>query len=269
MNLHHSLLLVEGQQDVFFLGRILKELGLTAIRNIDELPEFWSVFRHESKLRLHRAEVARGRNGLPIHELSSVVCFTGTNHSIAIRKVNGNLKKFRRLILDVDLMLDGGLRSCQSIGVLPDADQKPSAATQSAIAAFNEIDLPAPHGDETLVRGNPNVGVFPFPGNNQTGGLEELLLDCAQAVYPTLYSNANSYISSINLSDDALTANDIREMKTPQGPKKAVVGSIASVLKPGATVQVSVLRDRWVSEESLKVPSVKLLVSFLKNLCEL
>lgn len=269
MTIHHSYLMVEGPQDVFFLGTLLQSLGLRAAENVEDVPDFWSVFRDIGKYTLHQGQKRGGRKGLRLHEVFDGACLNNMTHSIVIQRVDGNLKKFRRKMQQVNAVLDGGLAACNSIGVFPDADLDAGPVFQSAVESLKQINLTPPLSTDKVLAGSPRIGVFPFPGNSQPGGLEQLLLDCAQTVYPTLYTNAKSYVDSIDLDDDIFTDEDTREMRTPQGPKKAIVGSIASVLKPGSTAQVSVLRDRWVSEESLKVQSVKSLVSFLKDLCEL
>ena len=96
-----------------------------------------------------------------------------------------------------------------------------------------------------------------------------MLVDCAEAVYPALIAGARTFVNGVDTASATYTEEDMREMKTPQGPVKAFVGSVASVLKPGSTIQVSVLRDRWVSDATLATPRVAALVGFLKALCGL
>jgi hypothetical protein len=61
---------------------------------------------------------------------------------------------------------------------------------------------------------------------------------------------------------------DLRELRKPAGRQKAVVSSIASVLKPGRAIQVSIQDNRWLSSRTLAEPKVALLRQFLRDLIQ-
>jgi hypothetical protein len=60
-------------------------------------------------------------------------------------------------------------------------------------------------------------------------------------------------------------------LRPPNGPlgPRTVSSPIVSRSRPGATIQVSVHRDRWASNTTLETPRVAALVVFLKSLCGL
>jgi hypothetical protein len=55
----------------------------------------------------------------------------------------------------------------------------------------------------------------------------------------------------------------------PAGRNKAMVGSIASILRPGRAIQVSLQDDRWLRDTALALPRVKAVQDFLLKLLEL
>jgi len=120
-----------------------------------------------------------------------------------------------------------------------------------------------------ITAGPPKTGIFVLPNCDASGGLEDVLIECGRTVYPDLHTAADSYVQSVNLGSRAYTDDDMSEMRTPQGPVKAIFGSMSSVLRPGSTIQVSLLRDRWISPQTMDTPSIATLVTFLKSLCEL
>ncbi len=126
--------------------------------------------------------------------------------------------------------------------------------------------LVAPNNNQEVIAGSPSTGVFVLTGGVAHGGLEQVLIECAEAVYPALIAGARTFVNSVDTDSAAYTEDDMREMKTPQGPVKSIVGSVSSVLRPGATIQVSVLRDRWVSNARLRTPWGAAPVGFLKSL---
>jgi hypothetical protein len=48
-----------------------------------------------------------------------------------------------------------------------------------------------------------------------------------------------------------------------------MVGSIASILRPGRAIQVSLQDDRWLRDTALALPRVKAVQDFLLKLLEL
>jgi len=269
MNRQHSYLLVEGQQDVYFVGRILEELGLRSAQRPEQVPARWEPFLDDVARQRDQAERSAGRSGVPFWQMFKPACLFSDSHVVVVERVDGNRAKFARTLRATNALIDGGLASLTGVGIVPDADIDPTASFASAQEAMRSAGLVAPDNNQEVIAGSPNTGVFVLPGGADQGGLEQVLIDCAEAVYPALIAGARTFVNSVDTDNAAYTEEDMREMKTPQGPVKAVVGSVSSVLKPGATIQVSVLRDRWVSHTTLGTPRVAALVSFLHSLCGL
>lgn len=85
---------------------------------------------------------------------------------------------------------------------------------------------------------------FVFPDNENEGNLENLLLQTAESVYPELFALASKYIEEASAYQ--------KKLKKDQNAKKAKVGCIANVMKPGKANQVSIADDDWISEKTLK-----------------
>lgn len=267
MSRRHCYLLVEGQQDVFFVGRLFEQIGLRWVGTPDELPEEWQPLVDPELRQRDRVWRTRGRAGVPFWQMFKPACLVNDSHCIVIERVGGNRAQFGRTLVATGDLIDGGLTSLFSAALLPDADEDSAASLASAQAALHAAGLPVPDASEEIAAGSPRTGIFVLSGADGKGGLEELLIECAGAVYPALLEGAKSFVDSVTVDSDAYSEQDMREMRTRQGPVKAVVGSMASVLKPGSTIQVSVLKDRWVCTQSMANERMTTLLSFLKNLC--
>jgi hypothetical protein len=269
MNRKHCYLLVEGPQDVIFVGRLLQEMGLRTATLPDEVPARWQPFIDSAARSRDEAERRAGKPGLQLWQMFKPTCFLSDTHVVVVEQVGGNRTKFSRTLRGTLRLIDGGVSSLFSAGIIPDADNDANAAFTSAKQALNSSALSQPASMNAITAGPPKTGIFVLPNCNASGGLEEVLIECGRTVYPDLHTAADSYVQSVDLGSVAYTPDDMSEMRTPQGPVKAIVGSMSSVLKPGSTIQVSLLRDRWISPQTMGTPSVAALVTFLKSLCEL
>ena len=269
MTQKHCYILVEGQQDVLFIGRIFQTLGVPDVQNVDDISSVWTPLVDTHRLTEHRGLIAAHRQGLDIHQLFKGVCFQSATHSIVVRKVGGRGKEFRRNLVSIDLLLDGGLAALTAVGLVPDAEDNPQGVRQSSEAALLAVKLPIPQGQADLHFGQPKTGIYPLPRPMETGAVEDLMLDCAQSVYPSLHDGALAFIDSIDRTLPLFTSEDLAEINGPRGRVKAAVGCISSFLRPGSTVQVSILKDRWVSPSTIAIPRIAAVVSFLRDLCDL
>jgi hypothetical protein len=269
MSIKHCYILVEGQQDVLFLGRIFQTIDVPDVQNVENISSVWNPLVNTARWTEHRGLIAAGRQGLKIHELFNGACFQNNTHSIVVRKVGGRGREFRRNLESINSLLDGGLAALTAVGLVPDSDDNPQMVRQSCEAALRAVKLPIPQSQADLHIGQPNTGIYPLPRPKETGAVEDLMLDCAQSVYPTLHAGALAFIDSIDRTLPSFTPEDLAEFNGPRGRVKAAVGCISSFLKPGSTVQVSILKDRWVSPNTVALPRIHAILAFLKNLCEL
>jgi hypothetical protein len=91
------------------------------------------------------------------------------------------------------------------------------------------------------------------------------LVDTASAIYPGLLETARSHVTAA-LQDHRLKPEDLRELNKPAGANKAIIGAMASVLRPCKAVQVSLQDNRWLRGNALESPRIKAVQDFLEVL---
>jgi hypothetical protein len=115
----------------------------------------------------------------------------------------------------------------------------------------------------------PRAGVYVLPNNEDHGTLETILLKCGEKVYPDLIAGARAWIEPLDPEDNTIfvTAKERKYLAKPAGKSKAVVAAVASVLRPGRSVQVSIQDNRWLSDnEALSTPEVAAFQAFVSSL---
>lgn len=157
-----------------------------------------------------------------------------------------------------------------SVGVLLDADNVNPPAVRYAILrdTLRARGFAFPDNGGQVLAVPPRMGAFVLPDNNAQGTLEHVLMDCAREIYPTLLATATVHVDAA-LGDHTLTPADRAEISRPAGRNKAIVGSIASILRPGRAIQVSIQDNRWLRDAALNLPSVRHVQKFLADLLEL
>lgn len=253
----YDYLIVEGQHDIAFVGRLLRTFDIKQVNKKSLLDPFWDVlipktFPVQDDL-LKRVPVP--------------AFFENATHSIAVHSALG----ITRLVetLDETLSLINQERLA-GYGFLLDADQQqdPNERFDALITELQsrQVNIPALHLGE-VAGGTPLFGVFILPDNQSQGTLEDVLLQTAQINYAQLSSTAQQYIESIDKNQ--LSNEDLGELKKPAGIKKAQISSMASILKPGKAIQNSIQDNRWLDGEALNLPMIKSILTFLVRLLEL
>lgn len=97
-----------------------------------------------------------------------------------------------------------------------------------------------------------------------TRRLSYMLLDCAAAHYGDLMTKADSYLRDIDRAK--LSTSDLLEINAPAGSKKAQIGTISAVLKPGKAIQNSIADNRWLEGHAAERPKVVAFRGFLRSL---
>jgi hypothetical protein len=82
---------------------------------------------------------------------------------------------------------------------------------------------------------------------------------------PGLLATSRSHVAAA-LQSSELTSDDLKDIQKPAGKNKAVIGAMASVLRPGKAVQVSLQDNRWLKGAALESPRIKAVQDFLKAL---
>ena len=91
-----------------------------------------------------------------------------------------------------------------------------------------------------------------------------MLLDCAAVQYGDLMTKADSYLRGIDRA--RLSESDLVEVTAPAGSKKAQIGTVSAVLKPGKAIQNSIADNRWLEGQATEQPRVVAFRTFLRDL---
>ncbi|MDX1970229.1 MAG: DUF3226 domain-containing protein [Planctomycetaceae bacterium] len=253
----YGYLVVEGPHDTEFVTRLLRPFGLRTVQRKTELDAFFldlipTSYPPDDDL-LKRVPVPRFLKG-PTH---TVAVYASGGDSRVVPSIEEGL-----LILEKD--------DLAGVGFMLDADSEISPAVRYSMARnqLRERGLHFPE-DPGVVQGvSPRYGGFVLPDNQSSGTLEDILLECAAQSYSDLLSFATCYVDAA-MQDRSLDAVDLQDVRKPAGKNKAVVGSIAGILRPGKAVQVSLHDNRWLAEQALKLPRVQAVQDFLKSLFDI
>jgi hypothetical protein len=256
----HSLFVVEGPHDVEIIAALLRKHSCKRVQQFESLDPFWhrlvpTTFPHKGDL-LTRVPVPT----FFASELASVAIHS----AIGIEKIANTLQT---ALDNLDEMVD-------SVGIVIDADHHDGASRRKELKSKltlpgfqHKLDL----GEATssFGAGEPLVGVFVLPDNSSAGTSEDLLLSCAEVAYPNLLSAAKGLVESIDTTDPLNFRNrkENSEFLSPAGKKKATAGCVASVLKPGKAIQVSIQDNYWLRDpKALALPAVSILQDFVDRL---
>ncbi len=254
-------LITEGPHDIAFLGGVLKPLGLKLMQKDKDVEPYWrglipTHFPHKGDL-LKR---------MPVPQF-----FQNDSHSIAIHSAEGDSQLVDRLVQSM-AVLDDWERKLVGVGLVLDRDDHPPVKRLQDLhdewAKKSELQqLVFPPQPGLVQEGTPCSGVYILPDNQSQGTLEDLLLEAGTHVYPDLLAQAQAYVKCVKDSADLKTKRDKEEIGAPAGPKKAVVAAMASILKPGKAIQMSIQDNHWLREEAvLKLPRLLSIKDFLAKL---
>jgi hypothetical protein len=194
------------------------------------------------------------------------------NASVCLQYAEGDTKIINTVEVAL-LQLDKKARRPSSIGIFLDADAESPALkryTTFALkfaAKFRDLNIAMPElPGQVRKLGALKAGAFVLPDNTAPGALEDILLDCASIEYPEITSAANAYVERIegaNLED-----RELKDLTKASVRAKVVVSTIASVLKPGKAIQVSVKGNRWLSSRTVAQPKIAAIQTFLATLMQ-
>jgi hypothetical protein len=247
-------IVTEGPHDVEALGRLLSTQGAKRVQIFSELDLFWArlvprTFPYEGDL-LRRVPVP--------------MFFQAEKLSVAVQSAIG-ISKIPNVTRASLAALD---ELPAAVGVVVDADAR------SALDVWQEIttemsEFEFGEGPGQLGLSEPRAGVFVLPNNYDTGTLETILLKCGEQVYPGLIAGARAWIDPLDPDDRAIFVNskEGRDLAKPAGKVKAVVAAVASVLRPGKSIQVSIQDNRWLSDHEA-TPEVTALQAFVSGLIQ-
>ncbi|MBK6808170.1 MAG: hypothetical protein IPG81_04565 [Sandaracinaceae bacterium] len=258
-------IVTEGVHDVAFLGRLLSVAhGATRIRTLEELDDALRVwlggFKWPSKSGIQH-DIARLAVPAPIFfRLAS-------GEVVALRNAQGLTDIGRTLEIDLEAF-SRAQHGPEAIGIVLDSDDEPAPARFAKLmTSLQAMQLPAPPSLGAMSSGSPRVGVFALPEPGVAGTLEDVLLALGDAAYPDLATAARGYVGQCKVRADAQpSASDWKELRKPAGVKKATIGAMTSILKPGKSTQVSLEDNRWISEQTKTHACLQPCLEFLSAL---
>jgi hypothetical protein len=254
----YGYLVVEGPHDVEFVYRLLRPYQLERVKMIDDVDQLFrglipASFPHEGDLQK--------RVPVPLFLRSQ-------SHVIAVHSAGGDSRLTATVEETMSLRLKADVLT--GIGILLDSDKEIPAAEryQGVRTAMEGIKFRLPELAGQIAVGTPRLGAFVLPDNSSIGNLEDLLLECASSAYPELLESARKHVD-VALAQAAKLAKDGEDLSKRPYRNKAIVGAVASVLRPGKAVQTSIQDNQWLKGDRLQLDKVKAVQDFLKNLFEL
>lgn len=253
----YGYLVVEGPHDVEFAYRLLSPFGLDRVHRESELDSFFEpliprTFPYDGELQK--------RVPVPLFLRSDT-------HAIAIHSAVGD-SRLVETIQENSLMID--YAELTGVGIILDTDREVSALKryEAVKTKMTNLGFHLPEDPGMIADSSPKYGAFVLPDNESQGNLEDLLIECAQSAFPDLLSSARQHVT--NARDDASFQDPKREdLRKPAEFGKAVVGAIATTLRPGRAVQTSIQDNIWLRGDNLELPKVKAVQDFLARLFEL
>jgi hypothetical protein len=252
---------VEGPHDQAFVSRILcKLLGFSEFKGDNsKLDHFWRNFIPNYP-----------KGGNLYNRLDMPQILYNDNFSIAIYVGNGSqlISNLRDKLSNI-----GDISTFFAFAIVADADNNtPDKVVKEYYEGFKEYFSHFPTEvteSGNVTEGSPELetkaGIYILPDNSQPGVLDTLICDCGELVYPEYMQRAKEYI-------DKFSEEERKEKPLEWGPfdkQKAIIATVASVLQPGATNTVTIMRDDWISIETEEIPAIKNFTEFLRNLLNL
>jgi hypothetical protein len=252
---------VEGPHDQAFVSRILsKLLDFCEFKGDNsKLDHFWRNFIPNYP-----------KGGNLYNRLDMPQILYNDNFSIAIYVGNGSqlISNLRDKLSNI-----GDISTFFAFAIVADADNNtPDKVVKEYYEGFKEYFSHFPTEvteSGNVTEGSPELetkaGIYILPDNSQQGVLDTLICDCGELVYPEYMQRAKEYI-------DKFSEEERKEKPLEWGPfdkQKAIIATVASVLQPGATNTVTIMRDDWISIETEEIPAIKNFTEFLRNLLNL
>lgn len=257
----YGYLVVEGPHDVEFVYRLLRPFGLSRVRMEADLDGFLKPLVPHSY----------PPDGDLQKRMATPLFLQNTTHAVAVHSAIGDSRLVNTLEESkTRINLDSDFNLMTGVGIILDTDHEITAINRyTAIKAEMHAKgfvLPGSPGD--VIAGPPRFGAFVLPDNNSVGNLEDLLIECAQATYPNVLTSARSHVEAAR-NDATLEHGDGEDLSKTPVHNKAIVGAIASVLRPGKAIQTSIQDNKWFRDGNLNIVRVKAVQDFLVNLLEL
>jgi hypothetical protein len=258
-----TLLLVEGPHDLEFCARLLKPKGFSRVQDFAALVRDHPFWRPAVPERWPVGGDLLARHPVPLFLANP------EGDSVAVVNAAGISKLTSRLgytLGVLDFLPD-------AIGFILDADNASTPRQRCDVLLAQIVGLVDPVARSLrwapvpgeVYTGAPRTGIFVMPDSRSQGTLEDLLLEAGASAYPQLLDKARRFVSDA-VQDPTLQADDLEELRKPAGLPKSTAAAMASILRPGKSIQVSIQVDRWLEPASLNLPRIAALQEFLEAL---
>jgi hypothetical protein len=254
-------LFVEGTHDCAAVSKILSLYGFKEILKLRDVPSFLLdiiptryPFDADILDRVSHAPTI-------LHRRSD-------NKYVAIKVAIGD-SKITKAVYGMSEIKMEYVGNTSGVGIILDADDNNiEVRLTKIIAEINKLSLSSKDDSSLYIEDNKitiREGIYRFstyvmPNNRDKGTLEDVLIDGAERNYCDLLIVANTYRESLPQQ------YYIKLAEKPSVMKKALVGFISNVLKPGRANQVSINDCDWFTHDSLQhVEKHRLLFRFLND----
>lgn len=238
--MRNFIFVTEGAHDVSFIGKLLLNRGFSRIKDYDNVPDEWkSLFPKKFPWNGNSIErVARFPDVFKKDQLIVGLINSGGD-SLLVDSLRNAL----------DMLVP---ETIECAVIFSDADCEPAQKRfQSLIKALKVVNSQAgaekapgypisvPSCLGSLTDATPSVAIYVFPDNDGPGTLENILLECSRVSHPDLAEKASEFVNGMN-GNFRPCHNSLKKMRKGSNLKKSIMGSIASVLKPGSSLAVAV-----------------------------
>lgn len=253
----YGYLVVEGPHDVEFAYRLLAPLGLKRVKKDSDLDAYFADLVPRSFP--HGGDLQK-RVPVPLFLQSQT-------HAIAIHSAVGD-NRLTATIEENAVIIN--YEELTGIGILLDTDWEipaeqryKSLSEQMATLGYRFPELAGRVSSDA-----PKLGAFVLPDNSSKGNLEDLLIECAETAFPSLLNSARTHVENAR-QDPSFNDENREDLNLTPNFNKAVIGAIATTLRPGRAVQTSIQDNIWLREANLQLPRIKAVQEFLIELFNL
>lgn len=184
--------------------------------------------------------------------------FSSANATVAVRSAEGKGNLIQAMNRDLVTRPD----TFDAFAVICDADADPLTVSRKVARGLAAIGLPVPNSAGSVHPGPPRCGYFVLPDNRSAGTVEDVLLASGRRTYTALAAESERFVQAASVLPE-LNSEDLKHLRKPAGAKKAQVAAIASILRPGKAIQVSIQDNRWFAEGATELDD---LAAFLGRL---
>jgi hypothetical protein len=257
-------LLTEGVHDVAFLGKLLSVcFGARQVETMEELDDTMRVWMGSFKWPLlHAGKTLIRRLAVPAPAFFRLPA----GELVCLRNAQGITELGKTLSLDLEAFARTSIAP-GAIGIVLDSDDEPQVARYAKLKKhLVSQGLQVPDVLAVVSAGSPRVGVFALPEPGVPGTLEDVLLALGDAAYADLAGAARDFAMAWHAQVTGNSAKEWKEIKKPAGIKKATLGAMTAVLKPGRAMAASLEDNRWVSDDTRSAACLAPCLAFLREL---